>query len=127
MSLALAVLACGTPIVQSSAQESNSHSRETGSLPTVWPGHDPSSQAARALYFMTNLASNSIVALPIGENGFPDVAASTTTATGGTGGNLFSAVGGSPNGPDAFSSQGSVQIASDVSAVFARSKLLLRF
>ena len=122
LSLALPVLANGTPIVQSSAHESEIRTHERRSLLRGWPGWNPSSEAARVLYFMTNLASNSIVALPIGEDGFPDVSARTMTATGGAGGNLFSAaIGGTPNGPDSFSSQGSVQIAGDVSAVFARS------
>ena len=69
-------------------------------------------QKAKALYFMTNLASNSIVALPVAEDG--SVSAGTTTSTGGAGGNLVNAMTSAKNGPDALGSQGSVQVAGNV-------------
>jgi hypothetical protein len=69
-------------------------------------------QKAKALYFMTNLASNSIVALPVAEDG--SVSAGTMTSTGGAGGNLVNAMTGAKNGPDALGSQGSVQVAGNV-------------
>jgi hypothetical protein len=68
-------------------------------------------QKAKAVYFMTNLASNSIVALPV-EDG--SVSAGTTISTGGAGGSSVSAMTGAPNGPDALGSQGSVQVVGNV-------------
>jgi hypothetical protein len=76
------------------------------------PDHGWGMQKAKAVYFMTNLASNAIVALPVSEDG--SVSAGTTTSTGGAGGNLVDAKKGIPNGPDALGSQGSVQVAGDV-------------
>ena len=72
------------------------------------------------LYFMTNQASNSIVALPIAEDG--SVSAGTTTSTGGSGGFLVDAMKGTPNGPDALGCQGAVQV---VDHVRARSKQIV--
>lgn len=68
---------------------------------------------AKTLYFMTNLAENAVVALPVGEDG--SLSTWTMTATGGAGGSLVSPTDGTPDGPDALGSQGSVQVAENVS------------
>jgi hypothetical protein len=89
------------------------HVRDPGYKPA--PGGRPDyrgMQKAKAVYFMTNLASNSIVALPVADDG--SVSAGTTTSTGGAGGNLVDAMKGTPNGPDALGSQGSVQVVGNV-------------
>jgi hypothetical protein len=70
-------------------------------------------EKAKAVYFMTNLASNSIAALPVADDG--SVSAGTMTSTGAAGGNLVDPKKGTPNGPDALASQGSVQVAGNVS------------
>lgn len=82
------------------------------SPPGDWPGPGWNKQTARAIYFMTNLPSNSIVALPVAEDS--SVSAGTTTSTEGAGGNLVDPVKGTKNGPDALGSQGSVQVVGDV-------------
>lgn len=83
-----------------------------GRDPGYKPDHGYDMQKARAVYFMTNLASNAIVALPVGQDG--TVSAGTMTSTGGAGGNLVDPTKGTPNGPDALGSQGSVQVVGDV-------------
>ena len=90
------------------------HRRDPGYKPAPgsWPGYGGGVEKAKAVYFMTNLASNSIVALPVAEDG--SVSAGTRTSTGAAGGNLVDAKKGTPNGPDALGSQGSVQVAGDV-------------
>ena len=69
---------------------------------------------AKAVYFMTNEAQNAVVALPVSKDG--SLSTWTMTATGAAGGSLVSAMDGTPDGPDALGSQGSVQVADDVSA-----------
>jgi hypothetical protein len=78
-----------------------------------WPGYGGGMEKAKAVYFMTNLASNSIAALPVADDG--SVSAGTMTSTGAAGGNLVDPKKGTPNGPDALASQGSVQVAGNVS------------
>lgn len=68
--------------------------------------------SAKAVYFMTNEAQNSIVALPVQKNG--TLSEGTITATGGKGLQEVSAKTGQPNAPDGLSSQGSVRVAGDV-------------
>ena len=65
------------------------HRRGPGYKPAPggWPGHGGGMEKAKAVYFMTNLASNSIVALPVAEDG--SVSAGTMTSTGAAGGNLL--------------------------------------
>ena len=91
------------------------HRRDPGYKPAPegWPGHGGGMEKAKAVYFMTNLASNSIVALPVAEDG--SVSAGTMTSTGAAGGNLVDPKKGTPNGPDALASQGSVQVVGNVS------------
>ena len=80
---------------------------------------------AKAIYFMTNDANNSIVALPISKNG--TLSGGTLTATGGAGGNEVDAKG-QPLSPDALSSQGAVRVAGKlVFAVNAGSNTLSMF
>ena len=70
-------------------------------------------QAPKALYFMTNAAENSIVALPIGEDG--KLSDGTITPTGGKGAQEVDATTGIPNAPDGLASQGAVKVAGGVS------------
>ncbi len=69
---------------------------------------------ARAVYFMTNTASNSIVALSVAADGTIATIGSVTP-TGGSGGNLVDPMKLTPNGPDALGSQGSIQVVENVS------------
>ena len=71
-----------------------------------------SANTAKALYFITNDANNSIVAIPIGANG--TLSDGTLTPTGGAGGNEVNAAG-AALAPDALSSQGAVRVAGNVS------------
>ena len=68
--------------------------------------------SAKAIYFMTNEAQNSIVALPVHKNG--TLSQGTITLTGGKGAQEVSAMTGQPNAPDGLASQGSVRVAGDV-------------
>jgi hypothetical protein len=67
---------------------------------------------AKAIYFLTNGDSNSVVAIPTGING--TLSGGATIATGGKGGSTVNATGGA-NGPDALSSQSALTAVDDVS------------
>jgi hypothetical protein len=69
---------------------------------------------AKAIYFMTNTANNSIVALKVATDG--TVSDGSVTATGGAGMSGVDASG-APAAPDALFSQGSVKVAGNVSAI----------
>lgn len=91
------------------------YARDPGYKPASGGGHTNGyeMEKAKAVYFMTNLDSNTVVALPVADDG--SVSAGTMTLTGGAGGNLVDAMKGTPNGPDALGSQGSVQVEKNVS------------
>lgn len=67
---------------------------------------------AKAIYFLTNGKSNSVVAIPISRNG--TLSGGVTIATGGKGGSTVNATGGA-NGPDALGSQSALTVIDDVS------------
>jgi hypothetical protein len=69
---------------------------------------------AKAIYFMTNTANNSIVALKVAADG--TVSNGSVTATGGAGMSGVDASG-APAAPDALFSQGSVKVAGNVSTI----------
>jgi hypothetical protein len=69
---------------------------------------------AKAIYFMTNTANNSIVALKVAADG--TVSDGSVTATGGAGMSGVDSTG-APAAPDALFSQGSVKVAGNVSAI----------
>jgi hypothetical protein len=69
---------------------------------------------AKAIYFMTNTANNSIVALKVAADG--TVSDGSVTSTGGAGMSGVDASG-APAAPDALFSQGSVKVAGNVSAI----------
>ena len=88
------------------------------------PYHGPNGASkpgtvARAVYFMTNTASNSIVALNVAADGtIADIG--SITPTGGSGGNLVNPMTFAPDGPDALGSQGSVQVVENVSGFLTK-------
>ena len=71
---------------------------------------------AKAVYFMTNTASNAVVGLNIAPDG-TIAGIGSVTSTNGIGGNLLSSTDFTPNGPDALGSQGSIQVLDNVSRV----------
>ncbi|KAJ9602361.1 hypothetical protein H2200_013216 [Cladophialophora chaetospira] len=78
------------------------------------PYHGPSGPTkpgtvAKAVYFMTNTASNAVVALNVAEDG-TIANVGSVTPTRGSGGNLVNPTTFAPNGPDALGSQGSIQV-----------------
>ena len=78
-----------------------------------WGGHQEC--PAKTLYIATNGASNAVVAISVGSGGLLD-AVTSVTPTGGVGGAAINNVTtGSLAGPDSFGSQGSLQVAGDVS------------
>lgn len=70
-------------------------------------------KTGKAIYFMTNADDNSIVALPILEDG--KIVDGSITATGGKGGVQVDPKTGLPTLPDGTASQGAVRVAGDVS------------
>lgn len=77
------------------------------------PSNDAGADGAQAVYFITNNAENSVVALPIGENG--TLSLGSVTATGGAGSNAIDAATGDEIVPDALVSQSTVAITGNVS------------
>ena len=67
----------------------------------------------KAIYFMTNAADNSIVALPVMENG--NVMDGSITPTGGKGQSSVDAMTNKPNAVDGAASQGAVRVAGQAS------------
>lgn len=70
-------------------------------------------QAGKAVYFITNEAANSIIALPIGSNGM--LSNGKATETGGMGGNALDAATKQPAMSDVLFSQSALTIAGNVS------------
>ena len=68
--------------------------------------------APRAIYFISNDASNNIVALSVQGDG--TLAAGTLTPTGGAGGNEVDGMTKQPATPDALGSQGAIRVAGNV-------------
>lgn len=77
------------------------------------PSSGVSADGAQAVYFITNDAENSVVALPIGEDG--TLSLGSVTATGGAGSNAIDAATGDEIVPDALVSQSTVAITGNVS------------
>jgi hypothetical protein len=75
-------------------------------------GMNTSASSPKAVYFQTNKAPNSIVAIPAAADG--TLSGGVLTATGGNGGNTVNADTGVPNAPDALGSQGSVVVNGNV-------------
>ncbi|KAJ8114864.1 hypothetical protein OPT61_g3357 [Boeremia exigua] len=71
----------------------------------------PPGTSGGALYFMTNEAENTVVALPIGSNGL--LSRGTVTKTGGAGSNFINSATGLKAGPDALSAQASLVLSGD--------------
>lgn len=71
--------------------------------------HEPP-HGAKAIYFLTNEDSNSVVAIPISPDG--KLSGGATIATGGKGGSIVNATGGAV-GPDALSSQSALTVVDD--------------
>ncbi|OQU96621.1 hypothetical protein CLAIMM_02674 [Cladophialophora immunda] len=80
-------------------------------------------KGARAIYFITNDASNSVAAVPVASNGM--LSEGTLTPTGGDGGNSISGTTNEPAAPDALISQSALTIAgNNIFAVNAGSNTL---
>lgn len=69
----------------------------------------------KAVYFMTNEAANSIVAMRVTANG--SLSQGSVTSTGGAGMNGIDSSTGGPAAPDALFSQGAVKVAGNVSVL----------
>jgi hypothetical protein len=68
---------------------------------------------AKAIYFMTNQATNSVIAIPVSANG--TLSGGTSIGTRGAGSNLIDTATNEPAAPDALASQGSVKVEGNVS------------
>jgi hypothetical protein len=88
---------------------SNGHARGNGTGSGAGTG--AASTNAKAVYFMTNTANNSIVALKVAADG--TLSDGSITATGGEGMNGVDSTG-APAAPDALFSQGAVKVAGSV-------------
>ena len=89
--------------VSAAANATNMTSNTTANSTALMP---------KAVFFMTNVANNSIVALPVGANG--TLGAGSLTPTGGAGGAEVDPLTGLPTIPDALASQGAVRVAGNV-------------
>lgn len=78
-------------------------------------GKGADSANAKALYFITNAANNSIVALKVAADG--TLSDGSTTSTGGAGMSGIDSAG-APAAPDSLFSQGAVKVAGNVSTHF---------
>lgn len=83
-------------------------------------GSTTASTNAKALYFITNSANNSIVALNVAADG--TLSDGSITATGGAGMNGVDSTG-APAAPDALFSQGAVKVLGNVSPIISSSKI----
>lgn len=92
--------------------------RNAGCKPAKGAGGGPPgpTQGAKAIYFLSNAANNSVVALKVAADG--SVSDGSMTATGGAGMSGVDAAG-KPAGADGLFSQGSVKIAGNVSLLAA--------
>lgn len=81
------------------------------------------SRHAKAIYFITNAANNSIVALKVAADG--TLSDGSITATGGAG--MQGIVDGAPAAPDSLFSQGAVKVAGNVSTPFCVPTLTNKF
>lgn len=75
----------------------------------------------KALYLQSNEQQNSIISIPIGDDG--KLYGGIATLTGGMGGDGINGMTGAPAAPDALSSQSSVFVIDDVSIRTTPSKL----
>lgn len=71
----------------------------------------------KAVYMMTNLAPNSVVAVPIAQDGTLDEAGGSKTDTGGSGATGMDGSTNAPSNPDALFSQSALTVAGNVSQV----------
>lgn len=71
---------------------------------------------AKTAYFMTNNGNNAIIAIDVADDGTLSQVASTTP-TGGLGAATINGMNNMPAGPDALSSQGSLEVSGNVSRV----------
>jgi hypothetical protein len=81
--------------------------RMTGCPPT-----GAATAQAKAIYFMTNQATNSVIAIPVSANG--TLSGGTSIGTGGAGSNLIDTSTNEPAAPDALASQGAVKVEGNV-------------
>lgn len=77
----------------------------------------------KAVYFITNEAENSVVALPIGRDG--KLSKGTTTKTGGAGSINTNGATGQPGVPDALVSQSALTVVGNVSLISIEYRLRL--
>ena len=82
------------------------------SRPSGTGGHHGGAPSAKALYFITNDASNAVAAVPIGSNGM--LSMGTVTPTGGSGEVSISSADNQPASPDGLLSQSCLTIAGNV-------------
>jgi hypothetical protein len=102
--VALAQLMSRSASCESDRKKSGHKSAESGARTS-------SSMNAKAIYFMTNAANNSIVALKVAADG--TLSDGSITATGGAGMSGLDSSG-APAAPDSLFSQGSVKVAGNV-------------
>lgn len=95
------------------------HGKGKGAAPPAPPmaGMNTSTSSPKAIYFQTNKAPNSVVAIPVAADG--TLSGGVLTSTGGNGGNTVSADTGTPNAPDALGSQGAVAVNGNVRPPYA--------
>jgi hypothetical protein len=117
-----AVMACGDPAAASMAASTAAATAATAPS----GGTTAAGAGAKAIYFMTNQDDNSVIMIPVQEDG--TLKDGSIIATGGKGGVLIDAMTGQPAPSDTLASQGSVRvIGSSLFAVNAGSNSLSMF
>jgi len=86
---------------------------QNAACPGLATGADVAAANAKAIYFITNNACNSVVALKVAADG--TLSDGSITGTGGAGMNAIDSATGGPAAPDALFSQGAVKVAGNVS------------
>ena len=94
-----------------SCKSGGKKSNHKGAAPAPSNSSAAASNNAKAIYFMTNAANNSIVALKVNEDG--TLSSGSMTATGGSGMSGVDSTG-APAAPDSLFSQGSVKVSGNV-------------
>ena len=106
----VALLSSAYAVPTHSLRKHHKAANQTASCPGIAVPAEATSQNAKAIYFMTNDACNSVVALKVAADG--TLSDGSITMTGGAGMNGIE--NGKPAAPDALFSQGAVKVAGNV-------------
>jgi hypothetical protein len=108
-----------------SVRHHHKEAAQNATCPGLAAGAGVAAANAKAIYFITNDACNSVVALKVAADG--TLSDGSITGTGGAGMNAIDSATGGPAAPDALFSQGAVKVAGNVSKLFSISNLAANY